>query len=58
MVLQRNDLICFSETWRDFKDNYVFDFDENFIEFRTRLQISFRTEIVRGFVPPCKKNDS
>ncbi len=32
-ILQRHNFICFSETWRDSKDNYNFDFDDNFAEF-------------------------
>ena len=31
--MSQNDLICFSETWRDPKDNLLLDLDANFTEF-------------------------
>ncbi len=32
-ILRNNDLICFSETWRDSKDESSFDFNDHFEEF-------------------------
>ena len=32
-ILERNDLICFSETWRDPIDTVLFTFTDNFSEF-------------------------
>ena len=32
-ILKKNDLICFSETWRKQKDNSLLDLDRNFTEF-------------------------
>ncbi len=33
ILLKKNDLICFSETWREQKDNSLLDLDRNFTEF-------------------------
>ncbi len=32
-IFECNDLVCFSETWRDPNENFALDFNDEFIEF-------------------------
>ena len=41
-ICDRNDLICFSETWRGLNDNYMLDLDNSFIEFHETGSRNFR----------------
>ena len=42
-ILSRNDLLCFSETWREPKDHSLFEFNKDFVEFH---QPGYRNHLV------------
>ena len=47
-LLDHNDLICFSETWRDLKDDFQLDLDNNFLEFHKTGIRRFRSGRASG----------